>query len=212
MDDKMKERLKIILSGLGIIIFAIIGLWEYMQIFMYYDYPQVIVVMPVVGAVAAVTLRKFSFLVLAATAAVSIVYQMVEKGGESKISIIMNILPVLLIFMLIGIAGGFLVRVLINGHRPKAVGIVCCILGVVLTFGSSVAMFGNPLYPLLARHAITDYAQKYDTEDYKISKVSVYYSITDMEYQGRVEMSDGVVYAVYHDRSTGNVYDLTDLP
>lgn len=207
----MKERLKIILGGLGIIIFAIIGLWEYMQMFMCFDLPQVIVVMPVVGAVAAVWLRKYSFLVLAAVTAVSVVYQLVEKGGGSRIAIILNILPIILILTLVGIAGGFLVRVLLNRQRPKPAGIICCILGAVITFGGGAAMFGNPFYPFVARHAIHSYAQKYDTEQYRVSKVTVYYSIEDLEYQGRVEMSDGVVYAVYHERATGNVYDLTDL-
>lgn len=207
----MKERLKIILSGLGIIILAIIGLWEYMQMFMYFDLPQVIVIMPLVGAAAAICLRKYSFLVLASTAAVCIVYQMVAGGEISKAAIILNILPIILIFTLVGIAGGFLVRVLINGQRPKAVGILCCVLGVVFTLGGGIAMFRNPLYPFVARHAINSYAQKFDTEDYRVSKVSVYYSIEDLEYQGRVEMSDGVIYAIYHERATGKVYDLTDL-
>ena len=111
----MKERLKIILTGLGIIILAIIGLWEYMQLYLYFDVPQVIVVMPVVGAVSAVLLRKYCFFVVIATTAVSVVYQLIEKGQYSKTAIILNILPVILLFMLVGIAGGFLIRVLLNG-------------------------------------------------------------------------------------------------
>lgn len=210
-DEKMKERLKIILTGLGIIILAIIGLWEYMQMYLYFDLPQVIVIMPVVGAVSAILFRKYCFLVVLATTAVSIVYQMIEKGQNSKTAIILNILPVILLFMLAGIAGGFLIRVLCNGNRPKAVGIICCVLGVVLTLGGGVAMFGNPLYPFTARHAINRYAQKYGSENYPISKISVYYSIGDLEYQGRVEMSDGVIFVVYHERESGKVYDLTDL-
>ena len=207
----MKERLKIILTGLGIIILAIIGLWEYMQMFLYFDLPQVIVIMPVVGAVSAILFRKYCFLVVLATTAVSIVYQMIEKGQNSKTAIILNILTVILLFRLAGIAGGFLIRVIGNGNRPKAVGIICCVVGVVLTLGGSVAMFGNPLYPFTARHAIHRYAQKYGSENYPISKVSVYYSIGDQEYQGRVEMSDGVIFVVYHERESGKVYDLTDL-
>lgn len=210
-DKKMNERLKIILTGLGIIILAIIGLWEYMQMFLYFDLPQVIVIMPVVGAAAAILFRKYCFLVVLATTAVSIVYQMVEKGQNSKIAIILNILPIILLFMLAGIAGGFLIRVLCNGNRPNVVGIICCVLGVVLTFGGSVAMFGNPLYPFKARFDINHYAQKYGSENYPISKISVYYSVEDLEYQGKVEMSDGVIFVVYHERESGNVYDLTDL-
>ena len=70
-DEKMKERLKIILTGLGIIILAIIGLWVYMQMYLYFDLPQVIVIMPVVGAVSAILFRKYCFLVVLATTAVS---------------------------------------------------------------------------------------------------------------------------------------------
>ncbi len=72
-------------------------------------------------------------------------------------------------------------------------------------------MFGNPLYPFKARFDINRYVQKYESENYPISKISVYYSMEDLEYQGKVEMSDGVIFVVYHERESGNVYDLTDL-
>ena len=170
---KMKERLKIILTGLGIIIFAVIGLWEYMQMFLYFDIPQIIVVMPVVGMLAAIL--------------------------------------ILVIFMLVGVGGGFLVRVLVNKNKSRVVGSICCVLGILVTFGGSLVMFHNPLYPFLARHAIHNYAEKYDSERYKVSEVIVYFSYEELEYQGRVVMSDGVIYAVYHERETGKVYDLTDL-
>lgn len=215
---KMKERLKIILTGLGIIIFAVIGLWEYMQMFLYFDIPQIIVVMPVVGMLAAILLRKYCFVVLPAMIAVSVVYQLVEdqvsaigNADSSKIEIMLNILPILVIFMLVGVGGGFLVRVLVNKNKSRVVGSICCVLGILVTFGGSLVMFHNPLYPFLARHAIHNYAEKYDSERYKVSEVIVYFSYEELEYQGRVVMSDGVIYAVYHERETGKVYDLTDL-
>lgn len=211
----MKERLKIILTGLGIIVFSVLGLWEYMQMQVGYDVPQVVVVMPAAGLLAAALLGKFSFAVPVCTMVVSVVYQ-IAVGEEmnqfvtnSKINTILNILPYIILFELIGIAGGFLVRVLLKGRKSKAVGIVCCVLGVLLGFGGGVVMFGNPLYPFVARHAITSYAEKYDTEDYKVSNVVIYYSMEDMEYQGRVIMSDGVIYALYHTKESGEVTELS---
>lgn len=214
----MRERLKIILTGLGIIIFAVTGLWEYIQMFLYFDIPQVIVVMPVAGMLAAISLRKYCFAVLPSMIAVSVVYQLVEDQASvigstdsSKIQIMLNILPILVAFMLIGIGGGFLVRVLINRKKSGAAGIICCVLGVLVTFGGSLVMFRNPLYPFMARYAIRQYADQYDSEHYKVSEVVVYFSYEELEYQGRVVMSDGVIYPVYHERETGKVYDLTDL-
>lgn len=217
-EEKMKERLKIILTGLGIIIFAVIGLWEYIQMFLYFDIPQAIVVMPIAGMVAAITLRKYCFIILPSMAAVSVVYQLVEDQvsfvgttDSSKIQIILNIIPILVAFMLIGIGGGFLVRVLINRNKSRGVSIICCVLGIFVTFGGSLVLFHNPLYPFMARHAIHRYAEKYDSEGYKVSEVTVYFSYEELEYQGWVVMSDGVIYPVYHERETGKVYDLTDL-
>ena len=214
----MKERMKIIKIGLGIIIFAVVGLWEYMQLYLYFDIPQIVVIMPIVGMLAALLLRRWCFVVPLATAAVSIVYQLVETKtnaaelfASSKWSIIINLLPIIVAFMLLGTAGGFLIRVLINRNKSRMVGIISCFLGILITFGSSVILVRNPLYPFMARHAIHEYAQKYDSDGYQVSKVIVYYSFADLEYQGSVVMSDGVVYAVYHQQSTGKVYDLTDL-
>ncbi len=212
----MKERFKKIMTGLGIVIFSVVGLWEYMQMYLYYDLPQIVVIMPICGCVAAVCLRKLSFVVPVTTILVCIVYQLVEKNVtifqgfviNSKINTILNILPVILIFMFIGIAGGFLIRVLINRKKRLAVGILCCAVGVALTVATGIAMFGNPLYPFLARHAVNSYAERFNTDTYRVGEVSVFYSVDDLEYQGLVVMSDGVTYALYHDRATGNVYEL----
>ena len=209
--NEVKERLRIILRAMGIILFSIVGLWEYMQMQLGYDVPQVVVVMPVAGMLAAVCLQRFSFLVPVCTIVISVVYQLV--GGEkinqivinSKINTILNLLPYIILFEMLGIAGGFLIRVLLNRKKPLGVAIACGIAGLVLTFGSGVVMYGNPLYPFLAGHAITSYAQKYETEEYKISRVVVSYSMEDMEYQGKVVMSDGVIYALYHSKETGEI-------
>lgn len=212
---KMKERLKKIMKGLLIIVFSLMGMWEYMQLYLYFDLPQAVVLVPVIGCLAAIFLRKLSFAVPAVTIVISIVYQMAEDrvsaagiSENSKINIILNILPVIILFIMLGIAAGFLVRVLINRNKSIVVGIICCVIGIVLTFGSGVVMFGNPLYPFFARGAISRYAEKYDREDYRVSQTVIFYSIEEMEYGARVIMSDGVVYALYHEKQSGNVYEI----
>lgn len=211
----MKERFKKISKGLMIIVFSLAGMWEYMQLYLYFDLPQVIVLMPVFGCLAAIFLKKISFVVPAVTIVISVVYQMIENRvsaagivENSKINIILNILPVIILFMMLGIGAGFLVRVLINRKKSRAVGIICCVLGIVLTFGSGVMMFGNPLYPFLARGAVGSYAEKYDDQGYRVSQVVVFYSLEELEYGAKVIMSDGVVHALYHDRMTGEVYEI----
>ncbi|MCM1245187.1 MAG: hypothetical protein NC293_06020 [Roseburia sp.] len=211
----MKERFKKISKGLLIIVFSLVGMWEYMQLYFSFDLPQVIVLMPVFGCLAAVFLKKISFVVPIVTIVISSVYQMVENrvsaagiAESSKINIILNILPVIIIFMMLGIAAGFLVRVLIDRKKSMAVGIICCVLGIVLAFGSGIVMFHNPLYPFFARNALDRYAAKYDREDYPVSETVIFYSMEELEYGAKVIMSDGVVYALYHDRETGEVYEV----
>ena len=45
----MKERFKKIMNVLYLVIFSIAALWEYMQFFMYYDLPQIVVILPIIG-------------------------------------------------------------------------------------------------------------------------------------------------------------------
>ncbi len=202
----MKERFQKIMKGLLILVCSIGGLWEYMQLSTMYDMPQVVFVVPLFGMVAAIFLRKLSFLVLGTTSALAIVFQMVQE--KIQINIILNNLPVILLFMMLGIAGGFLVRVLINRKKPLVVGIICCILSVFVAFGFGFVAFGNPLYSAQARMAIDKYADKYRSDEYPVSEVEIYYSYDDMEYHGQVVMSDGYRYALYHDKEKGTVYEI----
>ncbi len=208
----MKERFKKISAGLLIILFSLVGLWEYMQLYLYFDIPQAVVILPAAGALSAVFLKKLGWVVPGAVILICIVYQLVEKRSSSvgivetsKLKVLLSILPVVILLMVLGIIGGVLVRVLVQGKRPLAVGILCCLLGVFLTFGGSVVMFGNPLYPFMAKASVNQYAKKFESSSYKISEVSVYYSLEDLQYQGRVVMSDGIVYALYHHRGSGEV-------
>lgn len=205
----MKKHSEIIWTGLGIIILTVAGVWEYIQLYANYDFPQVVVVMPLIGFLAAVFFQKYSFVVEGAVIVMSAIYQFLESQTNA-LAEVGRVMPVPGVTLMLGIAGGFLVRVLINGKKPRAVGIVCCVLGVVLTFGTGVAAFRNPLYPFVARHALNSYAEKYDSGEYPVSKVWIYFNMESMEYEGQVIMSDGARTAFYHEKSTGKVYDLTE--
>lgn len=211
MEEAVKERSEIIRAGLGIIIFTVAGVWEYIQLHANYDLPQVMVVVPIIGCLAAVWLRKYSFIVLGAVAVMSVIYQFMESGADALAESLM-LLPVPILFLMLGIAGGFLIRVLINGNKSRVAGIACCALGAVLTFGAGAAVFRNPLYPFAARRSMNSYAQKYNSEEYPVSKVWIYFNMSNMEYEGQVIMSDGERAVFYHEKSTGKVYDLTEKP
>ncbi|CDD35345.1 unknown [Roseburia sp. CAG:309] len=208
----MKERFKKLMNVLALVIFSIAALWEYMQFYMYYDLPQIVVVLPIIGLLAAVALKKWSFILLGTTALTSIVFQFIEDPQDglgyvdtSKIEIIVKILPAVLLFLLIGIAAGLLVRVAFRKDRHISLRILFCGLGIIVAFAAGIILFRNPLYPFIARHQIHRYAQKYDTKEYPVSDVVVYYSYTDLQYLGRVVMSDGVIYPLSHDMKTGEV-------
>ena len=96
----MKERFKKIMNVLYLVIFSIAALWEYMQFFMYYDLPQIVVILPIIGLLAAVALKKWSFLLLGTTTLMAVVFQLIEDPQDglgyvdtSKITIILKILP-----------------------------------------------------------------------------------------------------------------------
>ena len=208
----MKERFKKIMNVLLLVILSIAALWEYMQFYMYYDLPQIVVVLPIIGLLAAVALKKWSFILLGTTALTSIVFQIIEDPQDglgyvdtSKIEIIVKILPAVLLFLLIGIAAGLLVRMAFHKDRHISLRILFCGLGIIIALAVGITLFRNPLYPFIARHQIHQYAQKYDTKEYPVSDVVVYYSYTDLQYLGRVVMSDGVIYPLSHDMKTGEV-------
>lgn len=208
----MKERFKKIMNVLYLVIFSIAALWEYMQFFMYYDLPQIVVILPIIGLLAAVALKKWSFLLLGTTTLMAVVFQLIEDPQDglgyvdtSKITIILKILPAVLLFFVIGIVAGLLVRMAFRKDRHISLRILFCGLGVLLALAAGIVLFRNPLYPFVARHQIHQYAQKYDKKEYPVSDVVVYYSYTDLQYLGRVVMSDGVIYPLSHDMKTGEV-------
>lgn len=200
------------MNVLLLVIFSIAALWEYMQFFMYYDLPQIVVVLPIIGLLAAVFLKKWSLLLLGTTTLMSIVFQIIQDPQDglgyveiSKPTIVLRILPAVLLFLLIGIVGGLLVRVCFCKDRHISLRIFCCGVGILMALAGGIFFFRNPLYPFIAKHQIHAYAKKYDTKEYPVSEVVVYYSYTDLQYLGRVVMSDGAIHPLSHDMSSGEV-------
>ena len=98
----MKERWKKISTGLIVVFLSVAGLWEYMQLYLYFDLPQAIVILPMIGAIAQIILKKFGWIVPVLTAVISVVYQLVEKRSScvgivelSRAKVLLSILPVM---------------------------------------------------------------------------------------------------------------------
>ncbi len=209
----MRERWKRIRTGLLMLVFVIAGVLEYIQLMSSFDIPQVILVMPVVGALAYITLRKYSFLVLVCTIFLCCAYQIVA-GSANAIQylqttapgiarILLYVLPVCMLFELLGIGGGALIRVLINRKTNPVVGILCLLAGLVVVLGPYEFLYQNPLYPIQARMALREHAEKTYT-DYPISEKAVYFDMATSRYQCRVSMADGALHLIYFD-DEGNV-------
>lgn len=211
----MKERWKKIRTGLIIIVLVVIGGLEYVQLMHSFDLPQVMLVMPVVGAVSVIALRKLSFAVPVCTIFFACAYQ-IAAGDSNALSylqtdagniarVLLYVLPICMVFELLGMGGGALVRVLINREKGTAVGVVCLVLGLLIVFGPYELLFKNPLYPVQARVRLKNYASEKYT-DYKIGEANVYFDLNSSDYQCRVSMADGVVRVVYFDEK-GNLTD-----
>lgn len=209
----MKERWKTIRTGLLIIAFTIVGVLEYVQLMQSFDLPQMLFVIPLVGAASMIVLKKLSFLVPVCTILLSCIYQILagdanaianlQTNASSVTIILFECLSILIVFELIGIGGGALIRVLINKKKTLAVGIVACVAGVLVTVGPYLATFHNPLYPIMARQQLMGYADEHFT-DYAIVERTVYFSMQTSDYVCRVSMSDGKIRMVYFDE-TGRI-------
>lgn len=206
MRERLKKRGKLMGMGLITIAFAIVGLVEYTQLVQAFDLPQMMLVIPLVGALAMIILRKYSFLAPVCTILLACVYQILagesnaianlQTGARSIAIILLQCLSVLLVFELLGMAGGALIRVLLGKKKGICVGVLCCIAGVILTLGPYFVLFRNPLYPLLARNKLTSYAEEHFAGEPIVEK-RVYYSLQKSDYQCRVIMSDGQIRVIY---------------
>ncbi|MCH5251583.1 MAG: hypothetical protein J1F22_01300 [Lachnospiraceae bacterium] len=201
----MKERWIKIQTALIVLVLVAFGVVEYIQLMNAFDLPQVMLVMPVTGAVSVIVLKKFSFLVPVGTALLACMYQIVagdsnaitylQTNAGSVLRILAYVLPICLLFMLLGMGGGALIRVLINRKKKIAVGVVCLIAGLVIIFTPYLFVFGNPLYPIQARIRLNRYAEENFTDD-EITEKRIYFSMQTSDYQCRVFMSDGVLHQI----------------
>lgn len=211
----MKERWKTIRTGLLMIALSVIGLLEYVQLVQAFDLPQMMFVIPLTGALAMIFLKKKSFVVPVCTILLASIYQILagdsnaitelQTNAASIAIILMECLSILVVFELIGMGGGALIRVLLNKNKSRWLGVVCCVLGVVVTLGPYFLLYKNPLYPMLARKQLTSYAEEHFT-DYPIAEKKVYFSMQISNYQCRVAMADGQIRVIYINEE-GNVVE-----
>lgn len=196
----MKERWKRIRTGVWITVFSAMGALEYIQLMYSFDLPQVILLMPFIGALSYVVLQKPGFIVLIGTALLSGLFQIFagDANAVSQLStdtagtvyVILYVLPVCLIFEAVGMGAGALIRVCINKRGRPASSIVCLVLGLLLIIGPYEALYRNPLYPLQARLKLNRYVDEAYT-DYEISKRDIYFDLSSSSYRCRVIMADG---------------------
>ena len=202
----MKERMKIIRTGLILIALTVVGLLEYVQLVQAFDLPQMMFVIPIVGALAMIFLGKIGFAVPICTVLLACFYQILagdanaiaelQTSAKSIAIILMECMSILLAFELIGMGGGALIRILTQKKKSLCTGVVCTVVGVLLILGPYVALFHNPLYPVMARHKLTSYAEEHFT-DYPIAEKKVYYSMQVSDYQCRVAMADGQIRVIF---------------
>lgn len=207
-EEAMRERWKKIRTGTLTIAFIIIGILEYGALMKYFDLPQVMLIVPLIGAASYIFLKKSCLTVFGCTALCSALYQLVagdanaiarlQTNAVSIAIILFQCLIVLLILEAIGIGGGALICLSRNRDKKSAVRITACILGVLVTVGPYLAIYHNPLYPLTARIELNRYVEE-NLTDYPIANKMVYYSLPNLNYECRVAMSDGKIRIVGYD-------------
>lgn len=199
----MKERWNKIRTGVWITVFSAMGALEYMQLMYSFDLPQIILLMPIIGALCFIVLQKPGFLVLIGTALLSCLFQ-IFAGSANAVSelsadtagiasVILYVLPICLIFQALGMGAGALIRVFFDRRGRKISAVVCLALGLLLVIGPYTALYRNPLYPLQARLKLEKYAEeKY--KDEVISKKNIYFDLNTSLYRCRIIMADGRIY------------------
>lgn len=213
----MRERWNRIRTGVWITAFAAAGVVEYIQLMYSFDLPQVILLMPLIGALCFIVLQKASFIALAGTAVLSCLFQILAGDTNAVMQLSLNVsdvlhvilyvLPLCLVFELLGIGAGALIRVCINQKCKTASGIICLVLGLLLIAGPYAALYRNPLYPIQARMKLSRYVEE-NYSDYAISKKNMYFDLNSSSYRCRVVMADGTIrLAVFEE--DGNVTDGT---
>lgn len=142
----------------------------------------------------------------------AVVFQFIEDPQDglgyvdtSKITIILKILPAVLLFLLIGIAQDCLFA----WHFAKTAISVCAFcsadLGYCWHLPPELFCSATHCTRLLRDIRFTGMRRSTTRRSTPVSDVVVYYSYTDLQYLGRVVMSDGVIYPLSHDMKTGEV-------
>lgn len=211
----MKERWKTIRIAIWMIVYIILGVWQYVQLMKYFDLPQILMIAPLLGAAAMLTLKKRSFFVLAGTVVLSCMYQILagdanavarlQTNAVSVTVILFQCLSVLILLELVGMGGGALLRFLLDKEKKLLMRIVTCTLGVLLIVGPYLVMFHNPLYPIMVRKELKTYAEEHFT-DYPIAGKMVYFSMQNSDYVCRVLMADGQIRVICFDEE-GNIIE-----
>lgn len=196
----MRERWNRIRTGVWITVFSAMGALEYIQLMYSFDLPQVILLMPFIGALSYIVLQKPGFFVLIGTTLLSCLFQIFagDANAVSQLSadtagiayVILYVLPICLIFEAVGMGAGVLIRVCINKRGRSASVVVCLVLGFFLVIGPYEVLYRNPLYPLQARLKLNQYVDETYT-DYEISKRDIYFDLNMSSYRCRVIMADG---------------------
>lgn len=205
MFKNKREQVKTMLL---LLVFTIIGVIEYVQLMYAFDLPQIVLVMPILGAVSFITLRKISLFVPAGMVVLSTIYQIVagnanainglQTSAGSVFLLLIQVLPICLVFYFIGMGGGACIALLKKKEKSIVLRIPILIAGIVIVLAPYIALFRNPLYPIQARITLSQYADEVFT-DYEISEKHVYYDGNISQYKCRVVMSDGVNRELYLD-------------
>lgn len=214
-EKEKRSKYFVIKTSIIVLVLSLVGTFEYSQLMYCYDMPQMVLVMPIVGALAVILLNKLWFSVPFATIVLSVGYQIISgdegvisdlrKNASGIFSIVIKILPVLLIFLCIGLVGGALFRFLFNKKKDKVLAVVMAIIGVVIVFVPYIFLYQNPIYPITARNELKSYAKAHCT-DYAIHGMDVYFDLVTSKYKIKVTMADGVKRVFCYDAS-GKISD-----
>ena len=82
-EEAMRERWKKIRTGTLTIAFIIIGILEYGALMKYFDLPQVMLIVPLIGAASYIFLKKSCLTVFGCTALCSALYQLVAGDANA---------------------------------------------------------------------------------------------------------------------------------
>lgn len=216
----MRERWNRIRLGVWITVFAAAGVLEYIQLMYSFDLPQIILLMPLIGALCFIVLQKAGFVALAGTVVLSCLFQVLagdtnavmqlSLNASDVLHVILYVLPICLVFELLGMGAGALIRICIKHKCKTASGIICLLLGLLLIAGPYIALYRNPLYPIQARVQLSRYVEEHYS-DYAISKKNMYFDLNTSSYCCRVIMADGMIRLASFGED-GTVTDVSGLP